>query len=219
MQGTNEFDLKALAWDNNPMHFDRSAAISKKMIKVLPLNKEMSALEFGAGTGILSFLLKDNVKEILMIDSSVEMINITSRKIEAARISNLKTMVFDLDKKLFSDKSFDLIFTQMVLHHVSDIQAMFEKFHSMLNPGGYLAIADLFKEDGSFHGEGFSGHNGFNPDEMKTILNRCGFQVISLEECFVIERKSSDDVTKKYPVFLLTARLNGHIIRTDQPCR
>jgi tRNA (cmo5U34)-methyltransferase len=209
MQGTNEFDLKALAWDNNPMHFDRSAAIAKKMIAALPLNKKMTALEFGAGTGILSFMLKDNLKEILMIDSSAEMINITNQKIKAARISNLKTMVFDLDQNNFTDRSFDLIFTQMVMHHVSDIKAMFVKFHNMLKPGGYLAIADLYKEDGSFHGEGFSGHNGFNPEELKVSVESSGLQVASFDECFIIERKISDDIISHYPVFLLTASRNN----------
>jgi tRNA (cmo5U34)-methyltransferase len=208
MQGTNEFDLKALAWDNNPMHFDRSAAIAKKMIAALPLNKKMTALEFGAGTGILSFMLKDTLKEILMIDSSAEMINITNQKIKAARISNLKTMVFDLDQNNFTGASFDLIFTQMVMHHVSDISEMFVKFHNMLSPGGYLAIADLYKEDGSFHGEGFSGHNGFNVEELKTSLNRSNLAVTSLEECFIIERKITENKTNKYPVFLITARRN-----------
>ncbi len=30
-----------------------------------------------------------------------------------------------------------------------------EKFHDLLNPSGYLAIADLYPEDGSFHGLSF----------------------------------------------------------------
>jgi tRNA (cmo5U34)-methyltransferase len=212
MQETNEFDQKALAWDNNPMHFDRSAAIAQEMNRVLPLNAGMSALEFGAGTGILSFMLKDRLKDILMIDSSVEMINIANRKIEAAGIGNLKTMVFDLEKNTFDDSSFDLIFTQMVLHHVMDIEMIFRKFCNILKPGGYLAIADLFEEDGSFHGDGFSGHKGFNPQNLKAILERLNLDIISMQECFVIERKTSDGMIMKYPVFLITAKRNQNSV-------
>jgi len=66
----NEFDIKAAEWDNNPIHWDRSRAIVEDMIKRIPLNKEMTALEYGAGTGIASFLLKDYLKEITLMDNS-----------------------------------------------------------------------------------------------------------------------------------------------------
>lgn len=75
----------------------------------------------------------------------------------------------------------------------------------MLNPNGFLAIADLYTEDGSFHGEGFTGHKGFNIEELISTLNRCGFPVTTAEQCFVINRKISEKVTNQYPVFLLIA--------------
>ncbi len=34
-----------------------------------------------------------------------------------------------------------------------------DSFSKMLNPLGYICIADLDEEDGSFHGDGFNGHN------------------------------------------------------------
>jgi hypothetical protein len=75
----------------------------------------------------------------------------------------------------------------------------------MLNPNGTIAIADLYSEDGSFHDEGFSGHKGFNIEDLTLILNKCNFQVSSVEQCFVIDRKISEEVTNQYPVFLLIA--------------
>ena len=62
----NEFDAKAAEWDKNPMHWDRSEAIANEIIKLIPLKKKMTALEYGAGTGITSFLLKDYLKEITL---------------------------------------------------------------------------------------------------------------------------------------------------------
>ena len=205
MSGINEFDLKASDWDENPMHHARSEAIAKEMIRLLPLNNGMCALEFGSGTGILSFLLRDRLKEILLMDSSTEMVNVTNRKIEATGVKNLKPIVFDLEHEIYSAKSFDLIFTQMVLHHVNDIRNIFEKFYKMLNPDGFIAIADLYTEDGSFHGDGFTGHNGFNIEELSLTLKKCNFNVISREQGFVINRKISENVTNQYPVFLLIA--------------
>ena len=201
----NEFDIKASGWDENPIHHARSEAIAKEMLRLLPIKKEMCAMEFGAGTGILSFMLKDFFNDIILMDSSTEMVNVANKKIDVTGAKNLKTIVFDLEHKTYSGKPFDLIFTQMVLHHVNDIEKLFSNFYKILNPNGFLAIADLYTEDGSFHDEGFSGHNGFNVEDLTLTLNKCNFRVSSAEQCFTINRKISEKVTNQYPVFLLIA--------------
>lgn len=201
----NEFDIKAAEWDMDPLHWDRSEVISKQIKKRIPLSKKMTALEYGAGTGIASFLLKDYLKEITLIDNSSEMVRIINEKIKSAKARNLKTLNFDLEHEDYKGAKFDLIFTQMVFHHVIDIESIIKKFYGILNPGGHLAIADLYPEDGTFHGKGFTGHNGFNPAELSELLLKAGFLNISHSKCYVIDRKISDTETKKYDVFLLIA--------------
>lgn len=201
----NEFDIKASGWDENPIHHARSEAIAKEMLRLIPIKKEMCALEFGAGTGILSFMLKDFLNDIILMDSSTEMVNVANKKIDATGAKNLKTTVFDLEHETYTGKTFDLIFTQMVLHHVNDIEQLFGNFYKMLNSNGFIAIADLYTEDGSFHDEGFSGHKGFNIEDLTLTLKKYNFQVSSVEQCFVIDRKVSEEVTNQYPVFLLIA--------------
>jgi ubiquinone/menaquinone biosynthesis C-methylase UbiE len=205
MTRDNEFDVKALEWDKNPLHHARSMAIANEMLRLLPFNKGMRALEFGAGTGILSFLLKDYIDEIILMDNSVEMVNVTNKKIKSTGAKNLKTVVFDLEHESYTGKPFDLIFAQMALHHVDDIDSVLSRFYRILNPSGYLAIADLYTEDGSFHGEGFKGHNGFNIEKLTAVLEKQNFDVITCGQCFVIDRKISEEITSHYPVFLLIA--------------
>jgi tRNA (cmo5U34)-methyltransferase len=202
----NEFDAKAAEWDKNPMHWDRSAAIAEEIVRLIPLKKEMSALEYGAGTGITSFLLKDYLKEITLMDNSKEMIRVIDEKIMSSEVINLKTLIFDLETEEFKAGKFDLIFTQMVLHHVNDIEKIISKFHLLLNPGGHLVIADLKEEDGSFHGDGFTGHKGFNMDALSGILIKNRFKDISHKTCFVIDRKISETESKKFDVFIMTAK-------------
>lgn len=199
----NEFDIKAAGWDDNPMHWDRSEAIANEIKRLIPLNNKMTALEYGAGTGISSFLLKDSLKEIKLMDNSLEMVKIMNRKIETTKVKNMKALNFDLEHSDYKAGKFDLIFTQMVLHHVADTHSIINKFSKLLNPGGYLAIADLYEEDGSFHGEGFTGHKGFNLETLSSIFRECKFRNISHETCFVIDRKTSETESKKFEVFLL----------------
>jgi tRNA (cmo5U34)-methyltransferase len=201
----NEFDLKAAGWDANQMHWDRSEAIAKEIIRLIPLNKEMTALEYGAGTGIASFLLKDYLNSITLMDNSSEMVRIMNEKIETTKVKNLKALNFDLEHNDYKADKFDLIFTQMVLHHVTDIEQIMKKFHDLLNPGGYLAVADLYPEDGSFHGEGFTGHKGFNPGILSDQITKQGFTDISHRKCFVIKKIISETEKKQFDVFLLIA--------------
>lgn len=201
----NEFDIKAADWDNNPMHWERSRAIVNGILKQLPLSKDMTALEYGAGTGITSFLLKDHMKEITMMDNSAEMVRVMDEKIRAAETKNLKAIFFDLETKEWTGKKFDLLITQMVLHHVDDIDNIFRKFYNIIAPEGYLAIADLYTENGSFHGEGFTGHRGFETEALSDSLKKHGFRNISSVKCFVINKKISETESRQFDIFLLTA--------------
>jgi ubiquinone/menaquinone biosynthesis C-methylase UbiE len=203
----NEFDYKAAAWDKNPMHLDRSEAIANEIKNLIPLRKDMAALEYGAGTGITSFLLKDYLKEITLIDNSSEMVKVMNEKIRITKVTNIKTLSLDLEHNNYEGEKFDLIFNQMVLHHVNDIENIISKFRKMLNPGGYLAIADLFPEDGTFHGAGFTGHKGFDPAELSQLILNQGFKNVSHKECFVINKVIYGNMTKHYNLFLLTANI------------
>lgn len=202
----NEFDIKAAGWDSNLMHHERSKAVADGIMNAIPLNKQMTALEYGAGTGLTGFLLKDHLKEIIMADSSTEMIRIMSEKIKTSGTTTLKTLFPDLEKTDFKGSRPDLIFSQMVLHHVIDTGNIIRKFHNILNPGGYLAIADLCPEDGSFHGEGFTGHKGLNPDALVEEISRHGFKNISHRKCFVVSKKINESEMKHSDLFLNTAQ-------------
>jgi len=202
----NEFDSKALEWDSNPMHWERSATIAEEIKKLIPLSKVMTALEYGAGTGITSFLLKDYIKEITLMDNSAEMIRVINEKISSTKAKNLRAVNFNLEDEEYREGKFDFIFTQMVLHHVDDTEKIIRVFHKLLNKGSYLAIADLYEEDGSFHGDGFTGHKGFNMDWFSGILRKNRFSGIFYKTCFVIDRKISENETKKFEVFIMTAK-------------
>ncbi len=200
----NEFDDKAAEWDMNPVHLERSKAIAEILVKAIPNGQHMTALEFGAGSGILSLLLREQLKEITLMDSSAGMINVIKDKIASGGFDHLKPVHLDLEKESYTGE-YDLIFSQMALHHVADIDGILQKFNSLLNPGGFLAIADLYPEDGSFHGDGFTGHLGFDPEILATNLSAHGFRDVSYQECFVIKKAMDNGETKAYPIFLITA--------------
>jgi len=46
---------------------------------------------------------------------------------------------------------FDLAVSQLMLHHVPDVEGLFASVLGHLEQGGYPAFADLAAEDGCFH--------------------------------------------------------------------
>ena len=53
-------------------------------------------MEFGCGTGLISFNLTDSFKNITLVDSSKNMIDILNDKIEKYNIQNMKAYKSDI---------------------------------------------------------------------------------------------------------------------------
>jgi len=202
----SEFDDRARDWDKNQRYIDRSEAVAKAFLEMIPLHPGMKALEYGSGTALLSFALKDKFEEIVLMDNSKEMTAVTAEKIADQNIKNMTPLFFDLEHQDY-DGRFDIIYNQMVLHHVNDVDLILSKFCSLLNPGGCLAIADLYAEDGSFHGEGFTGHLGFDVEHLSGKLEAIGFTNIKHQQCYSIEKTDEEGNKTEYPIFLLTATM------------
>ncbi len=197
----SSFDSRAREWDKDKIHIDRSVAVATELDKLVPLSYSMKALEYGAGTGLLSFLLKDKLSSITLMDNSEEMINVCNEKVKFYEAFHVKPLCFDLEHNDYPEK-FDIIYNQMVLHHVNDVEVILHKFYAMINSSGYLAIADLYTEDGSFHGPDVIVHLGFDPNTLAKYLKNIGFRNIEFKTCFEIKREPN----KNFPVFLLVAK-------------
>jgi tRNA (cmo5U34)-methyltransferase len=198
----SSFDSRAREWDKDKMHMERSVAIASELEKMIPIVHSMKALEYGAGTGILSFLLKNRFSEITLMDNSQEMVKVMHEKVLNGKIKNLKPLLFDLEHSDYYAHKFDCVFSQMALHHIADTEQLLNKFYQILNPDSFLAIADLYTEDGSFHDFDVNVHWGFDPEKLTETLQSKGFKNIKYKKCFEVKRGSE----RKYPVFLLVAK-------------
>jgi ubiquinone/menaquinone biosynthesis C-methylase UbiE len=201
----SEFDSKAREWDDNPDHWERSEAITAQFIKLVQPTPGMNAMEFGAGTGLMSFLLAKHFSGITLMDNSREMVNVMKEKIATSGYTHFKPLFFDLEKNDYHDEKFDCIYSQMALHHVADLTGIINRFYKLLNPAGYLAIADLYTEDGSFHGESFTGHHGFDALELQKLLEKAGFNQVETQTCYLLKRMV-EETKREFPIFLMVAR-------------
>ncbi|HMQ13126.1 MAG TPA: class I SAM-dependent methyltransferase [Candidatus Competibacter phosphatis] len=200
-----DFDEKAQEWDNDPVKLERAAAVAAAIRNRVRLSPDLSALEYGCGTGLLSFALYRELGSITLADSSAGMLAVLREKIAASGADHLRPMRLDLTVDPLPAELYDLIYTLMTLHHVPDVERILRDFSALLRPDGALCIADLDREDGSFHGAGFDGHHGFEREALQDQLARAGFGEIQFDTCYMM-RKPQGEGVREYPVFLAVAR-------------
>lgn len=194
------FAHKAGAYDLNRSRVDNVANIADAILKAINLDRSQHILDFGSGTGLLLERIAPHAGRITAVDVSPAM----NRQLQAKQAllgCPVEIVEADLTRALI-DGPFDGVMSSMTLHHIQDIAAMLGTFHSLLKPGGFLALADLDREDGSFHTEDTGVyHHGFDREWLTQLATTAGFQSVRLTSVSVVRKPQGD-----FPVFLLTAR-------------
>ena len=198
------FDSRAKTWDSDPMKEARARAVAHGIQTHVPLAPHMTAFEYGCGTGLLGFALQPYLKHITLADSSSGMLAVLQEKITSCSISNMRPMILDLVTDPLPQESYHLIVTMMTFHHIPDIDSLLRDMYSLLATPGYLCVADLDSEDGSFHGPDFSGHCGFDRQELRQKASQAGFRNAGFSTVFNI-RKAVAGGERDFPVFLMVA--------------
>jgi 2-polyprenyl-3-methyl-5-hydroxy-6-metoxy-1,4-benzoquinol methylase len=200
----SRFDALAAGWDIAPQHVDRTRDVVRLVRERIPLAGR-SALEVGAGTGLLSFALSPELRSVLATDPSPGMVAVLEDKIRQSGSWNVRALRVG-DDLAGVEGPFGLVMLQMALHHVSDPSTFLVRAASLLEPGGYLAVADLDREDGSFHGpEVADVHRGFERTEIVSWLADAGLEPVSVGTAHSM-RRTAGGVAREYPIFLAIAR-------------
>jgi ubiquinone/menaquinone biosynthesis C-methylase UbiE len=201
----SHFDSKARQWDENPVFQERGRKMAAAIAAAVPLASDWRALDYGSGTGLLSFPLQPSLAHITLADSSAGMLEVLHEKIAAQKVGNMTALKLDLLTDPLPAQRFDLIYSAMALHHIPDTDAILRIFGALLNPGGWLCLIDLDQEDGSFHGIEFEVHHGFDRAQLARQAHAAGLGEAVFSTVFSI-RKEKAAGPRDYPVFLMAAQ-------------
>ena len=194
----DNFKDKAKVWDKGSTRVNGAKTIADAIGRKIDLASHMEVIDFGVGTGLLGFEIVPKVKSILGVDTSLAMLqkleekNTTELFIEPCNQDIVQTPL---------EKEFHGVISSMTLHHVEDLELFFKRIYENLKNDGFIALADLEKEDGTFHSDNTGVfHFGFEEQELLQVVKNVGFKNISIENINTIEKPSRD-----FGVFLLTA--------------
>lgn len=131
-------------WDKLSNKFDKRAKnFEQTTIKTIEntkkyLNVSDIVLDYGCATGIITYKIADNVKEIYGIDISSKMIEAAKRKAGERKIENIdfvQAIIFD---KRYKRESFDVILALSIIHLVEDTPKVMQRINELLKPGGLI---------------------------------------------------------------------------------
>ncbi len=204
MTQLRNFDAAALHWDEEPRRLKLAGEIAASIRTNLTLSPEWDALDFGCGTGLVTFQLAPDLRSITGVDSSSGMIERLTAKIQQSGLSNVRAELCDLGKGELPTGKYHLITSSMTLHHIENIAALLQMLKTLLYPGGRIALADLEAENGSFH-EDPTGvfHHGFSTEELTGMLEMAGFSSIAITTATHVVKGEHT-----FPVLLATAQAN-----------
>ncbi len=195
----DHFKDRADEWDKGSIRVNGAKKIADAISKKIELTSNMEILDFGVGTGLLGFEIAKDVKKVYGVDISETMIE--NLKAKNTPQLSIETFCQDIIKEPL-EKTFDGLVSSMTLHHIQDLKAFFETIYKNINENGFIAIADLESEDGTFHSDNIGVfHFGFNKEELCKVVLDAGFSEVNFQTINTINKPH-----KEFDIFLLTAR-------------
>lgn len=200
LDATRDFDAAAPTWDEAPRRVQLARDVAAAMLRAIPFRSDMNVLDYGCGTGLVTLHLRPHVARITGADTSRGMLDVLAGKVRDLGLDGVETHL--LDSATPWPGRFHAVVSSMTLHHVEHLEPLFQAFHDHLEPGGYVALADLDTEDGTFH-ENPAGvfHQGFERPLVLDLLVRAGFVEASASTAATVPKGDH-----AYSVFLACAR-------------
>lgn len=194
------FDKRAKDWDKGDIRVNGAKVIADAIENRFDLMDDMVLMDFGVGTGLLGFEIAKKVQKVYGVDTSKGMLEKLEEKNTDAL--NIQAIHQDIVAQPL-DMKFNGLISSMTLHHVEDLKEFFTTIKNNLHEGGFIAIADLEIEDGTFHSDNTGVyHFGFEQNVLCDIVESCGFKNVCFENINTIKKPHRD-----FGVFLLSAQV------------
>jgi len=200
-----DFNSESSSWDTNPVRVKLAQDVARAVLSQVALNRGMDILDFGCGTGLLTFQFLPFVHSIVGVDSSTGMLDIFTRKIATLKMNNVKAALMDIDKGETLAGRYNVVVSNMTLHHIKEIKPLFDQFYKITAPNGHLCVADLDPDGGQFHGDNTGVfHFGFNRETLRDVFSEAGYvNIIDINAAEVLKPDKNGE-TKRFTIFLMT---------------
>ena len=83
--------------------------------------------------------------QIIAVDGSAPMLDVARKSTAQAGVTNIEFVLADAKDTRLSPASLDIVFSNSILHHVSDPLAFWREVKRIAKPGALIFVRDLFR--------------------------------------------------------------------------
>lgn len=169
------------------------------------IEKEDTVADIGAGTGYLTLELAKKAAEVIAVDNSSQMLCIARDEADKAELTNIRFMDGNAEQLPLEPEAVDLVYANMLLHHVNDPLQVFKEMNRILKPGGKVIVTDINEHEHTWLRQEKSDlWLGFSRDDLSEWLKEAGFNHIQVKEagCDCCTGTSDSRKTVKIPTLL-----------------
>ena len=143
--------ILAKNWDKHVVHAEDVSRVGgfrdlrERITARAELEPDDVVADLGAGTGLLSLALADDVQRVWAIDISPRMSEYLRVKAASAGLENIETVTASVLSLPLVDRSVTVVVSNYCLHHLRDAdkRRALAEIHRVLRPGGRLVIGDM----------------------------------------------------------------------------
>ena len=133
----------------------------EKLFEFCSITDETKILDVGCGDGEIPIgIYKKTKSKITVLDGSLAMLDELSKKMSANDIDDIKIIHRRYEDTYLTEKSFDILISNSVLHHVKSPKKFWQKSFNLVRQQGQIVLMDLFRPS--------------NEHELLTILEKYG---------------------------------------------
>ena len=129
---------------------DHTEANSAFVDRLVELGADGSMLDIGCGPGSIPLMVCERIAtaRVLGVDLAQHMLAHAERHRAASPVGDrVEFRLGDAKGLDFPDDSFDVVYSNTILHHIPDPEPFLREAWRVLKPGGAFLIRDLFRPD------------------------------------------------------------------------
>lgn len=198
----SQFNQIARNYDNSE-RIKLANTIASELNLLFKKGKYDTLLDYGGGTGLVTFDIEHHFNHITVLDASPKMVEICNTKIKTLNKTNIAAIEGDLlvSNNIVLHQTYDVILLSLVLLHSGNYMALLRQLVTQLNSNGLLIIVDFDKNEYVNHP---SIYNGFEQKDIQKSLHAIGLSNI---ESHTFYQGKNIFMNKDASLFLATGQL------------